>query len=115
MELAVERRNHARLYLQLKVSFGIGNPHYSGTIDSMSFGGVRILATHTFQKGTVIELKFSSLNDPAVFESQALVVWVQDKKSMGIHFLNLQPDQIHILERILTPSEAGPTLTDLWD
>jgi hypothetical protein len=115
MEIALERRNHARLSLQLKVNFGIENPHYSGVIDSMSFGGVRILSAHTFLKGTVIKLRFSPPNDATVFESQAAVVWVQDKKSMGVHFLGLQPGQILILERILTGSATGKSFSDMWD
>lgn len=114
-EIVNERRNYARLDVQLKVAFGRDSLLYSGVIDCLAFGGVRILSAETFPKGAILKLEFSPPHESEIFESEVIVAWVQEKKSMGVQFLNLKPEQIILLEKILTPAAGGVDRVGGWD
>lgn len=112
---ANERRNHARIATHLPARFGISAVSFSGTINSLSFGGALIQTPQVFEPGTQLKLQFKTPKDPDPIEASAHVVWTHDKDSMGVQFFNLGVKEINKLEKMLL---AGPPVlgsADLWD
>jgi hypothetical protein len=110
-----ERRNYARADVQMKILFGQDTLCFSGIIDSISFGGVKIQAAHCFPVHSILKVKIVPRNDNAEFEAQVRVVWVQENKTMGAQFLPLRREQILLLEKIITPTLIDTDRAAWWD
>jgi hypothetical protein len=107
LEQANERRNHARIAASLSAHFGINSINFSGIVDSLSFGGARISSPQIFQPGTNLKLQIKTPRDAEPIEASACVAWADDKKMMGVQFVNLQTKEVVKLENL--------GATDLWD
>ena len=115
VDRADERRDFARSEVQLPVRYGWENPDFSGIVDCISFGGVRIRSAQTFAKETVLQLQIIPSQDLPSIEGRAAVVWVHNKEAMGLKFMGLDRPELLKLERIITPMSTGSGASDAWD
>lgn len=103
-DTGAERRNFARERTHIEVEVSRDFKNLKGTMEYVSFGGAFISLPKTFQRESIIQVKFEIPGEYSPFQGTAKVVWVQKDKAMGIQFLDLPESERLKLERLLTGS-----------
>ncbi len=84
-----EKRKFRRISILQDLHFGDRGMR---PMESLSEEGMFIPARDVFMKGSVIDLKFKLFNNRKPISVRAEVRYVWEGKGMGVHFLNIKPE-----------------------
>lgn len=109
-----ERRKSERVPVVLTVKFAaVEEPKAEddGATFNVSMGGLGLFADRTYEVGEELEVLVAH---PRTGEFNALrgrVKWNKPGESMGIEFVDLEPDQVHALSQLVLSLSPGPDLS----
>lgn len=98
----ISRRQYQRYQIQSNVSFKLGNKNVTGTVSSISMGGVRIDTEALIDKGGQILMSICSPDGKEVVEVCGKVVWSEDKHSYGVQFAEIEESVKSTLNQWMT-------------
>lgn len=99
--MLMERRQHRRVSAQVKSLVRVNSHEVEGETLDLSVGGARIESTLPVQPGRQIAVKLIVPGDDIpILIHQARVQWTVDQ-TFGVRFVNLQPQELDELERLV--------------
>ena len=92
--LVIERRNNARISLEMWVEETTQNERYFRRASNLSRGGLRLDYTIPLPKGTAVQLTFVLPGDakPVNVTGEIVSTGMQNELRMGVKFINVQAD-----------------------
>jgi uncharacterized protein (TIGR02266 family) len=92
--LMIERRNDARISLEMWVEETTQNERYFRRASNLSRGGLRLDYTIPLPKGTAVNLTFTLPGDarPVTVTGEIVSTGMQNELRMGVKFINVQAD-----------------------
>ena len=104
------RRQHARLKIDINVTWLSEHNFYTGLTVDICAGGLFIATGQLLDPGHLIDIKLA-LPSGAIIAAKGVVVWVREETcdnlpaGFGIQFNNLTPEQIKLINTYITKRE----------
>ncbi|MFZ4404496.1 MAG: S8 family serine peptidase [Pseudobdellovibrionaceae bacterium] len=83
-----DQRKHDRFKMSSKVSISLGDRQLTGSIRTISAGGVSFNATEALEKGGIVSMKIQSPDGTNTIEVEGHVVWSEQNQNYGVQFNN---------------------------
>ncbi len=110
-EATQDSRESARVPVRVPLLYGLSTPDLIGYLYNLSRTGLYLMASRTFPRGTMLQLRFQLPNSRREFTGSARVVWVNQADEpaaaipgrppgMGLEFVDLPPatrNLVHLL------------------
>ncbi len=85
------RRRHERFLIDSEVRLRVGDRELSGSVSTISLGGVQLNADTMLEKGGIVTMSIASPDGREEIQVKGMVVWIEEQKHYGVQFAEADP------------------------
>lgn len=82
------RRRHTRYHIDSAVTLKLGDRELTGTVSTISMGGVQLNTDAWLEQGGVVKMSICSPDGKDAIDVEGKIVWSEEKKRYGVAFSN---------------------------